>query len=86
MTDMQKKEFISFLNSINSKYDDLDMIRDVGLSNESNMRLIVDYIKNNDIDLTHLWEDNEEGYKAHDKYEGLVLFAAALDNYGLDEE
>lgn len=89
ITEKEIQDFIDLIEEINDKEDSLSMERLSCLRHPERIPIMTQFIKDNDININHL-HDNEcdlETYLlAHDKFEQISYFAAALDNYGLDEE
>ncbi|MDY6367082.1 MAG: hypothetical protein SPL13_00975 [Clostridia bacterium] len=70
-------DFNAFIDTIGTA-EEMDIIKHAGNLSEENQRKIVNFIKKNNIDCNHLWEDNKEGDKAGDDWEKLVEFVLPL--------
>lgn len=70
-------DFDSLLNSI-IKTDEIKIIQYIGKQSKENERKIIDFIKANNIDCNHLWEDGEEGDKSTDDWHKLAEYALSL--------
>lgn len=70
-------EFELFMKNIGDS-DEINGIIKMAKGNAEYENAIIDFIKKNNIDCTHLWEDSETGNKAYDDWEKLITFVLEL--------
>lgn len=71
-----QKEFIDFMSNI-GEYDDLCYAISMGKNDKRVAKIIMNYIKENDINTFGMWE--EDSGEKYDKYEKFVYFLIELE-------
>ena len=70
-------DFNTFIDTIGTA-EDFDIIKHAGKFSKENQEKIIKFIKDNNIDCKHLWEDTQEGDVSYHNWEKLVDFVLPL--------